>query len=106
MINLKKASSRNTDAHWVCLGNRLSVLYSYETAMGFAGYVGEQYVRLRRPHHISNTTARHLTETGVRSYTKTATDEEFEEKLEQAFLSAIHPQLPNLLTTLQEVSPK
>lgn len=106
MINLKKASSRNTDAHWVCLGNRLSVLYSYETPMGFSGYIGDQFFRLRRPHHVSNTTARHMSETGVRDYQKAETDEEFEEKLEQAFLSAIHPQLPNLLTTLQEVSPK
>lgn len=97
MINLRKASTRNTDSRWVMLGNKLSVLYSYETPMGFSGYIGEHFVRLRRPDHISNTTARHMSETGVRDYPKAATDEEFEEKLELAFLYAVHPALPALV---------
>lgn len=104
MINLRAATRRNTNAHYVMIGNRLSILYSYETAMGFAGYIGDDFVRLRRPHHISNTTARHMSETGVRDYQKAETDEEFEEKLELAILSAVHPKLPSLITTLQEMT--
>lgn len=104
MIKLSPASTRNTPSHWVRM-NDLSILFSYQTAMGFSGYLDDSYVCLRRPHHISNTTARHMSESGVRDYPKAETDEEFEEKLERAFLCAIHPKLPHLLTTLQEVAP-
>ena len=105
MIDLKPASSRNTQSYWVVVNSNLYVLYSYETPMGFDGVLDGQHVRLRRPHLISNTTARHLSETNVREYPKAATDEEFDEKLDRAILCAIHPKLPNLLTTLQEVAP-
>lgn len=90
---LVAASPRKTPVHWVSVGS-LRMLFSYETCMAFHTTHGPTHKILRRPHHYSNTTARHLHETGTNGWPRAESDEEFERQLSYAFDEAVHPALP------------
>lgn len=98
-IELHTATNRKTECHWLVVGG-VRMLVSYSTVMAFIGPNG----RFRRQHHISRTTARHMSETGVSGYPRATDDEQFEKLLQHALCEGIHPMLAPVALLGGEVS--
>jgi len=97
-LTVNKASTRNTESYWVQVGGT-TVLFSYSTAMAFEGREdGHSRTQLRRENTRSNTTRRHLRESGCMDYAA-VDDEQFDRRLAQALDFGINP----LLTTWNQL---
>lgn len=82
-IELRKASDRNTQAHWVSIGY-VDILFSYETAIA----LNAPGIRCRKENHWGPTTGRHFKDAYAHDY-PIVSDEEFEQRVQQALREEI-----------------
>ena len=86
MIELTKASRRNTPAHFVNVCG-VHILFSYETAVGCTPPDGPSFAR---KNEWGPTTGKHLNETGYRNAGVEQLDaDEFETRMSKAVIRAI-----------------
>ena len=91
-VGLTKASSRNTQSHWVQVSG-VCILFSYATAIAVQ-YDGQ---RVRRKNHWGSTTGRHINEAEVRTW-PVVDDVLFDQKMDEFVYQAIADRVASRLT--------
>ncbi len=84
IIELSKASNRNTRVHWVKVFD-VDVLFSYDTAIAFSA----DGVQRRRHNDWGPTTGRHMNDASVRDWTEVEDEKLFESMIDKAILQSL-----------------